>query len=129
MSVETLRDIKIKGTSLSVHWLRLHLPMQEVWVQSLVEELRSHMTQGQKKQNVKQTQYCNKFNKDLDKKVYVAHRAPLPMGCFRQEYWSGMPFAPPGDLPNPGTEPASLALAGRFFTTESPGKPSHLYSF
>ena len=45
--------------------------MQEVWVQSLVEELRSHMTQGQKKQNVKQTQYCNKFNKDLDKKVYV----------------------------------------------------------
>ena len=71
MSVEILRDIKIKGTSLSVHWLRLHLPMQEVWVQSLVEELRSHMTQGQKKQNVKQTQYCNKFNKDLDKKVYV----------------------------------------------------------
>ena len=48
----------------------------------------------------------------------VACRAPLSMGFSRQEYWSGLPFPPPGDLP-----PASPALAGRFFTTESPGKP------
>ena len=44
----------------------------------------------------------------------------------RQEYWSGLPFLPPGDLPNPGIEPlspVSLELAGRFFTTEPPGKP------
>ena len=59
----------------------------------------------------------------------VACQAPLFMIFSRQEYCSGLPFAPLGDLPNPGTEPASLALAGRFFTTESPGKPSHLYSF
>ena len=42
------------------------------------------------------------------------------MGFSRQEFWSGLPFPPPGDLPNPGTEPASLmfpALAGEFFTT------------
>jgi len=40
-----------------------------------------------------------------------------------QEYWSGLPFPSPGDLPNPGIEPASLALAGGFFTIETPGKP------
>ena len=45
------------------------------------------------------------------------------MGFSRQEYWSGLPFPPPGDLPKPETEPA---LAGRFFTTESPGKPLHV---
>ena len=44
------------------------------------------------------------------------------MGFSRQEYWSGLPCPPPGDLPNPGTEPTSLmspALAGGFFTTSS----------
>ena len=52
------------------------------------------------------------------------------MGFSRQEYWSGLPCPPPGDLPNPGMEPVSLlsdALAGRFFTTsttlESPLSP------
>ena len=56
----------------------------------------------------------------------VAHQAPLLMGFPRQKYWSGLPFPPPGDLPNPGIEPVSPvtpALAGRFFTTESPGMP------
>jgi len=40
------------------------------------------------------------------------------MGLSRQEYWSGLPFPSPGDLPNPGIEPMSPALAGGFFTTE-----------
>ena len=60
----------------------------------------------------------------------VAHQAPLFMGFSRQEYWSGLPCPPPGDLPDPGIEPASLmspALAGRFFTTiatwEAPIRP------
>ena len=53
----------------------------------------------------------------------VAHQAPLSRGFPRQEYWSGLLFPPPGDLPDPGIEPASLALAGGFFTTEPPGKP------
>ena len=44
-------------------------------------------------------------------------------GFPRQEYWSGLPFLPPGDLSDPGIEPASPILAGRFFTTEPPGKP------
>ena len=40
----------------------------------------------------------------------VAHQAPLSMGFSRQEYWSGVPFPSPGDLPDPGIEPVSLAL-------------------
>ena len=49
------------------------------------------------------------------------------MGFSRQKYWSGLPFPLPGDLPDPGIEPTSAApaLAGRFFTTESPEKPLH----
>ena len=53
----------------------------------------------------------------------VAHQAPLSMGFSRQEHWSGCPCPPPGDLPDPGIEPASPgspAWAGRFFTTSAP---------
>ena len=50
----------------------------------------------------------------------VAHQAPQSMGFSRQEYWSGLPFPSPGDLPDPGIEPESPALAGRFFTAEPP---------
>ena len=53
----------------------------------------------------------------------VAHQAPLSMGFSRQEYWSGLPFPSPGDISDPRTEPVSPGLAGRFFTTEPPGKP------
>jgi len=48
------------------------------------------------------------------------------MGFSRQEYWSGLPFPSPGDLPGPGIEIASPALAGRFFITEPAGKPNCL---
>ena len=50
------------------------------------------------------------------------HQAPLSMGFSEQEYWSGLPFPPPGDLPHPGIKPTSPALRGRFFTAEPPGK-------
>ena len=52
----------------------------------------------------------------------VAYQAPLSMGFSRQEYWSALPFPPPGDLPDPGiipVSPMSPALAGRFFTTSA----------
>ena len=58
----------------------------------------------------------------------VAHQAPVSMGLSQQEYWSGLPFSPPGDLSNLRIEPASPAaatLACRFSTTEPPGKPSN----
>ena len=53
----------------------------------------------------------------------VAPQDPLSMRFPRLEYWSGLPFPSPGDLPDPGMEPASPGLAGRFLTTEPPGKP------
>ena len=52
------------------------------------------------------------------------------MGDFEQEYWSGLSFPTPGDLPDPGikpTSPESLALAGRFFTTAPYGKPHYMH--
>ena len=60
----------------------------------------------------------------------VACQALLFMGFFREEYWSGLPFPPPVDLPKPGIAPLSLvsaALAGGFFTTEPSGKPLNVY--
>ena len=48
------------------------------------------------------------------------------MGFSRQEYWSGLPFPSPGYLPNPGIKFASPALAGKFFSTELPGKPTSI---
>ena len=59
----------------------------------------------------------------------VACQATLSTGFSRQEHWSGLPCPPPGDLPDPGIEPASPALAGRFFTTEPPGKPHNKFTF
>ena len=66
----------------------------------------------------------------------VALWALLSMKFSRQEYWSGLPFPIPGDLPHPGIEsvsPMSSALAGRFFTTQPPGKTlymryAHIYA-
>ena len=61
----------------------------------------------------------------------AAHQAFLSMGFSRQEYWSGLPCPPPGDLPSPGIKsesPAAPAFAGRFFTTERQGSPHDSYS-
>ena len=56
----------------------------------------------------------------------VAQQAPLSVGVPRQEYWSGLPFPSPGDLPSIGIElvsHVSSLLTGEFFTAEPPGKP------
>ena len=57
----------------------------------------------------------------------VAYQAPLSTEFSRQEYWRGLPFPPLGDLPDPGIEPLSLALAGGFFTTAPPGQSHTTY--
>ena len=60
-----------------------------------------------------------------------ARQAPLSVGFSRQEHWSGLPCPPPGDLPDPGIEPASLtcpALAGRFFTPGTTWE-AHIYVY
>ena len=56
----------------------------------------------------------------------VASQSPLSMGFSKQEYWNGFPYPSPGELPDPGIELVSPALAGRFFSlvaAEPPGKP------
>ena len=61
-------------------------------------------------------QWCLTLYNPID----YSPQIPLSMGFSSQEYWSGLPFSPPGDLPDPGIEPRSLtspALAGGFFTT------------
>ena len=55
--------------------------------------------------------------------IGVACQAPLSMGFSRQEYWSGLPFPSPGDLPDPGIEPRSPALQADSSLTELQGKP------
>ena len=52
----------------------------------------------------------------------VVYQAPLSMRFSRQEYWSGLPFPSPGDLPDPGIEPGSPALESDALTSEPPGK-------
>ena len=62
----------------------------------------------------------------------VAHQALLSLGFSRQEHWSGLPCPPPGDLPNPGIEAASLmspALAGGFFTTSATWEVLMVYKY
>ena len=53
----------------------------------------------------------------------VAHQSPLSMGFSRQEYWSGLPFLSPGDLPDAGIEPGSPALQADSLMTKLQGKP------
>ena len=53
----------------------------------------------------------------------VAYQAPPSMGFSRQEYWSGLPFPSPGDLPDPGIKPGSPGLEADALTSEPPGKP------
>ena len=53
----------------------------------------------------------------------IIHKAPLSMGFPRQEYWSGLPFPPPGDLPDPGIKPGSPALQANSLPTEPRESP------
>ena len=67
----------------------------------------------------KSLQSCPTICNSIDRVVF---QAPLSMGFSRQEYGSGLPCPPPGDLPNTGIKPASLTppeLASRFFTTNT----------
>ena len=57
----------------------------------------------------------------------VAYQAPPSMGFSRQEYWSGLPFPSPRDLPNPGIEPRSPAFQADALTSKPPGKPKNYY--
>ena len=60
----------------------------------------------------------------LETRWTVAHQAPFTMGFSRQEYWSGLPFHSPGDLPDPGIKPGSPALQSDALQSELLGKPN-----
>ena len=63
--------------------------------------------------------------------IHVAHQAPLSMGFSRQEYWSGLPFPPPGHHPDPGIKPTSLVshkLAGRSLPLSQLGSSTDKYT-
>ena len=57
----------------------------------------------------------------------IAYQAPLSIEFSRQEYWSGLPFPSPGDLPNPGIDPGSPALQEDSLLSEPPGKTFQEY--
>ena len=60
--------------------------------------------------------------------LMVAHQAPLVLGFSRQEYWSGLPFPPPGALPDSGIKPSSLALQAESLPHELSGKSAFIYT-
>ena len=99
MHLQNEAQISLPEISLTIQWLRLCILIQEVWVQSLVVELRSYMSQGQKtkkekkkkknKQTLKQKQYCNKSNKNFKNGLY-----PPPQKKKRNPYcWKAFPRA------------------------------------
>ena len=107
--------------------LSTFLPNQEKCISSGIKKNINNFTQAFQKC------LCNNtcvHAKSLSLQLFatprtVAHQALLSMGVSRQEYWTGLPCPSPGNLPNPGIEPASLtssASADRFFTTRAPGK-------
>ena len=57
---------------------------------------------------------------------YIANQAPPSMGFSRQEYWSGLPFPSPGDLPDPGIEPRSPTLQADVLTSDPPGNQKRM---
>ena len=57
----------------------------------------------------------------------VAHQVPPFMGFSRQEYWNGLPYRSPGDLPDPGIEPGSPTLQADALPSEPPGKPLNIH--
>ena len=72
------------------------------------------------------TQSCPTLCNSMDSSL---HQAPPSMGFSRQEYWSGLPFPSPGNLPNPGIEPRSLTLYTDALPSEPPGKSPAVCSF
>ena len=78
---------------------------------------------------MKESVRCSVMSDSLRPHGLKAHQAPLSMDFSRQEYWSGLPFTSPGNLPNPGIKPGSLALQADSLPSEPPGKPTFCSSY
>ena len=81
------------------------------------------------KQNVYGDSLVTKLCLTLVTPWTIACQVPVSMGFSRQEYWNGLQFPSPEDLPDPRIKPVSPALAGRFSTTEPPGSPNPTLKF
>ena len=76
------------------------------------------------------TEGYSHFFSSLCYETWVSNNAAPPsMGFSKQEYWSGLPFPSPGDLPDPGIEPGFPALEADALTSEPPGKPDGFFTF
>ena len=114
--------------------LRFHKAPAEKWMQisdllpPLICPRMSSMSQGSWKRKPRKEVHAvlNHFDRvQLFATPWtVARHFLYPWGLSRQEYWSGLPCPPPGDLPNPGIKPRSLALQADSVPSEPPGKPS-----
>ena len=110
--------------------------MQKTEIQSTLEKIRTENKQTNKQKQSKSGINKNQMVKLQERKGKslsrvrlfatlwtLAYQASQSMGFSRQEYWSGLLFASPGDFPNPGIEPGSPALQADTLPTEPPGKP------
>ena len=97
----------------------LHDLRKYVCVTHIVQYLQGTLKDSKVKMKVKSLSHVRLFVTPWT----VAYQAPSSMGFSRHEYWSGLPFPSPGDLPNPGIEPGSPALRADSSTSEPPGKP------
>ena len=73
--------------------------------------------------NLRKWKKCHSVMSDSATPWTITYQVPLSMGFSRQEYWSGLPFPSPRDLPDPGIEPRSSALQADALPSEPPGKP------
>ena len=105
---QKLKGKKENPSSMVVQWLRFHLSMQRLQVQSFVGELRFPHESESVSQSV--------MSDSLRSPWTIVRQALLSMGFSRQEYQSGLPFPSPGNLPDSGVEPRVSYTAGMFFT-------------
>ena len=97
-------------------WSRIHLPVQETWVQTLGQE---DLLEQEKATHFSILAWAIPWT--------VEPGGLQSMGFSQKEYWSGLPLPSPGALSRPGIEPMSPALAGGFFTTEPQWQPPYIY--
>ena len=102
---------------LVAHWQSLKNPLQH-FKKAIIIISQSLLIKVKERKKVKSLSCVQLFATPW----IVAHQAPPSMGFSRQEYWSGLPFPSPEDLPNPGIEPGSPALQAETLPSEPPGK-------
>ena len=117
--MDQLHPIKVKG-KVSAEWLAVLLLL--FYTRGCRDQFNRSGSQAAPLLGIKELCCClvAKLCPTLATPQTIAHQVRLSMEFSRQEHWNELPFPPPGDLPNPGIEGASPALAGRSFTAEPP---------